>query len=197
MFAAATLFFDVGVQRDLWPGGVAPRLGKEEAARIVNLFTLARELPIRQGGVVCGHRAGEADHCLTGSDGMVHPAQCAPTLPVATCWDDEESEHDLDRRHAYYVTSGCARRPDDVPRHRQVLEHLVAGVRDVVVFGAGIMHGMDGVVDALLRRRVRVHAALDAMGGVGEADAQRVVAAWKRRMVDGTTVASIARLLRM
>ena len=68
-------------------------------------------------------------------------------------------------------------------------------MRDAVVFGAGIEGGLDQAIRALLRRRIRTHVALDAAGAADDTAAQLVVAEWKRRGVDGTTVAMIARML--
>jgi hypothetical protein len=50
-------------------------------------------------------------------------------------------------------------------------------------------------VAALLERRVRTHAVLDAIGTANEVRAQSVVAHWKRCGVDGVTVRTLTRLL--
>ncbi len=102
----------------------------------------------------------------------------------------------LDREHALYVDSGCGCAPDGDVEHARAFNHLTAGVRDAVVFGAGVEGGLDQAVRALLRRRIRVHVALDAAGAADERAAQLIVADWKRLGVDGTTVGMIARMLR-
>jgi hypothetical protein len=48
---------------------------------------------------------------------------------------------------------------------------------------------------ALLARRIRTHVALDASGAADEIAAQLVIADWKRRGVDVTTVAMVERML--
>ncbi len=63
------------------------------------------------------------------------------------------------------------------------------------MFGAGVEYGLAQTVDALLRRRIRTHVVLDAIAAVDEADAQGVIAVWKRRGVDAVTVDVVARLL--
>ncbi len=100
-----------------------------------------------------------------------------------------------DRGHAIYLDSGCHLAPDEGTERRQSFLHLTAGVRDAVVFGAGIEYGLDRAVDALLRHRVRTHVVLDAMGTADEVVAQTIVARWKRRGVDGLTVGVLTRLL--
>ncbi len=72
---------------------------------------------------------------------------------------------------------------------------MIAGVRDAVVFGAGVEYGLDLAIAALLRRRVRTHVVLDAVGAADESAAQLVVARWKRAGADGLTVAVVERLL--
>ena len=54
---------------------------------------------------------------------------------------------------------------------------------------------IDRTIDALVRRRIRTHVALDAAAAVDAASAQAVIAAWKRRGVDGVTAAIVERLL--
>ena len=75
------------------------------------------------------------------------------------------------------------------------MDHLTAGIRDAVVFGAGLEHGIDRAVDALLRRRIRTHVVLDAAASADPDQAQRIIAGWKRRGVDGATAATVLRLL--
>jgi nicotinamidase-related amidase len=223
MHAGSTLFFDVAAQRDCWPGGAWPLVGAEEAANVARLFALAARLGIRQGGAVCLHAhpgvgadaptsagasgRGEAiavdatpdapPHCLAGTEGTQRAPACDPSKPLR-CWTrgrDPAAAVDLDRAHADYVASGCAATPDAPPLFARVLDHVTAGIRDAVVLGAGIEHGLDRAVDALLRRRIRTHVALDATGSATPEHAQQVIAGWKRRFVDVTTTAMIERLL--
>jgi hypothetical protein len=72
---------------------------------------------------------------------------------------------------------------------------MTAGVRDAVVFGAGLELGVARVVEALLARRIRTHLALDASGAVDDAEAQTLLGGWKRRTLDVVTTATVARLL--
>jgi hypothetical protein len=201
VFPAATLFLDVGVQRDLWPEGAWPVVAAGEAEAIATLFAVARELGIRQGGIVCAHAAGEdlggrPAHAARATAGAGHPDDCLPARPIRLWEPDAPAVPPADRDHADYVTSGCQAPVEAAPVHGRVLDHLAAGVRDAVVFGAVVEDAMAHAVDALLARRVRVHVALDAAATADPERAQRVVAAWKRRFVDGTTVAEIARALR-
>jgi nicotinamidase-related amidase len=203
MHPGSTLFLDVGAQRDFSAGGAWPLLSGTEVGNMASLFDLAADLGIRQGGSVCLHRrAGSAEsapgprHCLHGSPGAERLPSCRPALPVALC--DAEASGDrpaLDREHAFYVGSGCAAAPDAMPAHRRVFEHLTAGIRDAVVFGAGLEYGIDREVDALLRRRIRTHVVLDAAAAADPSEAQIVIARWKHRGVDGVTTATLRRLL--
>lgn len=204
MHPSATLFLDVCVQPDLWWNGVWPLVRSEEAGNIARLFAIAGELELRQGGIVCRHLPagsepviGVPPHCWRAQSGYDRPAGCTPILPMQVWTEEAEGLDDmrLDRMHAVYVASGCSHRPDETPWYASVFEHLTAGIRDVVVFGAGVEHGLDRVVDALLQRRIRTHAALDAIGAADEVLAQGVVSRWKRRSVDGATVDTIQRLL--
>ena len=204
MHPGATLFLDVGVQVDLWPDGSWPVMRAESAHNVAVLFALAGDLGVRQGGVVCRHdvtsdaapAVGVPAHCAYAEAGRTRPEGGRPALPIRIVTaDDVHGDQALDRAHAIYVDSGCGAAPDDGPRAR-AFAHLANGVRDAVVFGAGVEYGVDRAVSALLRRRVRVHVALDAVGAVDEEAGQLVVAAWKRRGVDGTTIAMIARALR-
>jgi len=202
MHAGSTLFLDVCTQRDFWPGGAWPIVGDEEAQCMAELFTLAATLGVRQGGVVCMHAAASvspvgAVHCLDGTAGAARASGCDPARP--TLQIDSETAlatlGTLDREHAYYVASGCAGAPDATPSWRRIFDHLTVGVRDAVVFGAGIEYGLDHTVDALLRRRIRTHVVLDAAASADAAAAQRIVADWKRRTVDGVTTIIMRRLL--
>lgn len=200
MHPAATLFLDVCVQSDLWPGGVWPLVKPAQAANIVRLFVVAETLGLRQGGVVCHHVAigSEPDSGLPAhgrhAPAGTRPEGCLPMLPMQV--RTANSADVLDRAHALYVDSGCKQAPDDAPGHRRAFEHLTAGVRDAVVFGAGVEQGLDRAVDALLRRRIRTHVVLDAVSAADEDLAQRIVAGWKRRGMDGVTVETVERLLR-
>jgi hypothetical protein len=207
MHPGATLFVDVAVQVDLWPDGSSPIMQPEQARNAVALFELARDLGVRQGGLVCRHDGGPSaapaapglpPHCAGPDAGRRRPHGAIPVLPmwITTVDQTPGTEMPDDRRHAVYVDSGCGADPDATPERKRAFTHLTSGIRDAVVFGAGVEHGLDRAVDALLRRRVRVHVALDAAGAADEVAAQIVVAAWKRRGVDGTTVAMIARALR-
>jgi nicotinamidase-related amidase len=201
MLPGSTLFFDACTQRDFWPGGAWPLVDQETARNVATLFALAASLGIRQGGVCCAHPpdlatpSGDPRHCVVGADGTARAPGCAPARPMAITVPAERAVLALDRTHAYYVTTGCLRAADAEPGDRIVIDHLTAGVRDAVVFGAGVETALDHVVDALLRRRVRTHVVLDAVGALDPARAQQVIESWKRRGVDGLTTATVARLL--
>ena len=202
MHPAATLFFDVCVQRDLWPGGVWPLLGTDHARNLVRLFRLAEEFSVRQGGIVCRHGVGGTSapsafplHCGAFDAGEERADGCRPTLPLQVWRSNPTDASCLERDCATYVDSGCHLAPDDGPERERAFRHVTAGVRDAIVFGAGIEYGIDRAVDALLRHRIRTHVVLDAMGAADEILAQTIVAGWKRRGVDGVTVDVVARLL--
>lgn len=204
MHPAATLFLDVCVQSQLWPEGVWRLVSGAQARAIARLFTIAAAFGVRQGGVVCRHVSASAEpvygapvHCRSAESANARPVGCLPTLPMQVWTAEVESNSmTLDRAHAVYVDSGCGLAPDDDPRRTRAFEHLTAGVRDAVVFGAGVEHGVDRVVDGLLRRRIRTHVALDAVGTTDEILGQMIAAVWKRRGVDGITVETLERMLK-
>jgi hypothetical protein len=196
------LFLDVCVQSELGPDGTWPLVTVEECHNVTRLFALGRALGIRQGGVVCQHGpdgdaaiAESPPHGLDRATGLSRPQDCVPRLPIQV-WPARamEARPTLDREHAIYVSSGCSADPDAGP-HTAAFMHLTSGIRDAVVFGGGVEYGLDRAVRALLRRRIRVHVALDAAGAADASRAQTIVAEWKRRGVDGATVAMIHRLL--
>jgi hypothetical protein len=196
MHAGSTLFLDVCVQRDLTAGGSWPLLAPADERQIHALFGCATSLGIRQGGIMCLHRDaphGVPAHCL--ADGAGGERLAMPALPVMTIDPAADVARTLDRAHALYVASGCGQAPEATAVGAGAFAHLTAGIRDAVVFGAGLEHGVAHAVDALLRRHVRTHLALDASAAVDPAQAQRVVADWKRRTVDVTTAAMVMRLL--
>jgi hypothetical protein len=193
----ATLILDVGTQCDLWPGGCWPLLGEAEAERAVYLCRLAGTLGVRSGGVYCAHGetvAGLPRHCEAGSDGAARCERCPPARREQV-WAAEAPSRTLDRSHAVYLTTGCSEAVDREPGLRAVFDHMTAGVRDAVVFGAGLELGVARVVEALLARRIRTHLALDASGAVDDAEAQTLLGGWKRRTLDVVTTATVARLL--
>jgi nicotinamidase-related amidase len=212
MVPGSTLFVAVCTQRDFWPGGAATLVGDETAANVATLVALAMRLGIREGGICCEHDSPRllsppdptpppstaparlAPHCLAGTPGAAVTPSCTPALPLAIVAAGSVTPR-LDRAHAYYVASGCGNAVDTDPVHRRVFDHLTAGVRDAVVFGAGVEYGLAHAVDALLCRRVRTHVALDAASAADDAEAQAVIGRWKQRGVDGATTATLARLL--
>lgn len=194
MHAASTLFLDVGTQRDLWPGGVWPLLDEAGGNRVRLLCALGRTLDIRTGGICCAHDIAPADvpaHCATGTPGAERVDACAPRQPVRR-YPLGAQTLPTDRTHAIYLESGCTFPIATAP----VFAHLIAGVRDAVVFGAGIEFGIAHAVEALLAARVRTHLALDATGAASVAAAQTLIGGWKRRGVDVLTTATVERLLR-
>ena len=197
MHAGSTLFFDVCLQPDLGPDGPWPLLAADELAAARALFHGGALVGVRQAGIVCAHAAPvEPPHCDGPAAGRARLDACAPALPIAVVTSDRgEARPALDRAHAYYVASGCRRPADGDAATRAAVDHVSAGIRDAVVFGAGIEWGLAHAVDALLRRRIRTHVALDATGAADAAEAQRVIADWKRRTVDVTTAAMVLRLL--
>lgn len=184
MFPAATLFLEVCVQRDLWPAGGWPLADVATGRNVARLLAIAASTDVRRGGVLCRHGAdggtptppGLPIHCTT-PESRLEPAGCVARGPSSI-----------------YVGSGCGESPDDATCG-DAFQRLTAGVRDAVVFGAGLEYGVAHAVDALLRRRIRTHLVLDAVAATDEVAAQLVVAGWKRRGVDVVTVDVVERLL--
>ncbi|TMA78457.1 MAG: hypothetical protein E6J72_13990 [Deltaproteobacteria bacterium] len=212
MLPGATLFVAVCTQRDFWPGGAAALVDGATAANVATLVGVGARLRIRTGGICCLHDSWPrgsapdrtsvasttapalATHCLVGTAGADFAPGGAPALPVIVVAAGSVAPA-LDRVHAYYVASGCDAGVDAGTLHARVFDHLAAGVRDAVVFGAGVEYGLAHAVDALLHRRVRTHVSLDAAAAVDDAAAQLVIADWKRRGVDVATTATLIRLL--
>jgi hypothetical protein len=182
MFPAATLFLDVCAQWELWPGGTWPIVTVEVARMVARMFDLAAISPVRRGSVRCRHddggeaaAAGSLPHCrgpgasLLPLDRAVRPVDCV-------------------------VESGCAVAPDQ-GRHAPSFRRMTAGIRDAVVFGAGLEYGIAHATRAFLRSRIRTHLVIDAAGAADEVAAQLVVADLKRQGADVVTVDVVVRLL--
>jgi len=210
VYAGSTLFFDVCLQPELGPDGAWPLLSAEELGAARALFRGAAAVAVRQAGIVCAHGTPvEPPHCRGPAAAASRLDACAPVLPVAVVAPQRPDGTAptagdalpggglpvLDRVHAYYVATDCRAPVDADAATRAVVDHVTAGIRDAVVFGAGVECGLARAVDALLRRHIRTHVALDAAGAADPAEAQRVIADWKRRTVDVTTVAMVLRLL--
>ncbi len=202
MLPGSALFFDVCAQRDFWPGGAWPMMDDGGAQNVAMLFALAAELGIRQGGIRCVHAldaplgTDAPSHAVLGTPGADAAPGCMPLRPVALVTPGERLPPAMDRAHSYYVATGCSAPPDRDPQCRAVVDHLTAGVRDAIVFGAALETGLAEAVDACLRRRLRTHVVLDAAAMSDAARAQELVAGWKRRGVDGLTTPTVVRLLR-
>ena len=208
MLPGSTLFLIVCAQQDFWPGGAWPLVDAATARTIAELCVLGDALGVRRGGICCRHTSdalarpadgaarAEPPHCLAGTAGEASTLSCLPAASVLLVDPSTTPIPVLDRDHVYWVASGCVAVVDAEPAGRLVFEHLAAGIRDAVVFGAGVEYGIARAVDALLRRRVRTHVVLDAAAPADPAQAQQVIAEWKRRGVDGATALTIARLLR-
>jgi hypothetical protein len=182
MFPAATLFLDVCVQRDLWPGGTWPLMTAEAGRNVGRVLALAAAMPVRSGSVCCRHdggaeaaAAGSPAHCL-GPDAGARPVDYPP-LAV----------------HCQIVESGCGVAPDE-REHALAFRRMTSGIRDAVVFGAGLEYALAHAMAALLRSRIRTHLVMDAAGAADDVAAQLVVADLKRRGVDVVTVDVVARL---
>src|SRR5205085_9335949 len=93
----------------------------------------APEIPTSQATTAAALRVA---HCLAGTPGAAIVAGCTPALPLVIVEAGIVAPL-LDRAHAYYVASGCGGAIDADPAQRRVFDHLTAGVRDAVVFGAG------------------------------------------------------------
>ncbi len=198
MHAGSTLFLDVGTQHDLWPGGLWPLLDEPACDQVRLLCALGCTLDVRAGGICCAHEiepAGRPTHCVTGTHGAERVEACAARLPVRL-FSLESQERPAGRAYTSYLGSGCAVAIATAPSQQAVFAHLIAGVRDAVVFGAGIEFGIAHVIEALLLARVRTHLAIDATGAADAAHAQTLLEGWKRRGVDVLTTATVERLLR-
>lgn len=184
MFPAATLFLDVCVQRDLWLAGRWPLVDLRAGQNVARLLAIAASTEVRRGGVLCRHDAQGG-------------APAAPGVPTHGTTPESWLEpvgFQLRDSASIFVESGCGQPLDD-PSHCAAFQRLTAGVRDAVVFGAGLEYGVAFAVEALLRRRIRTHLVIDAAVPADEVVAQLLIARWKRRGVDVVTVDVAERLL--
>lgn len=179
------MFVGVCVQRELWIGGSWPIMGMEAARNGARLLEIATASAVRRGSVRCRHDAdgyvaavSAPPHCRD-RDALALP----DGIPPLGAGDE-------------VVESGCGVAPD-LGVHSGAFLRMTSGIRDAVVFGAGIEHGIAHVASALLRRRIRTHLAIDAAGTADEVAAQVVVGELKRRGADVATVDVVARLLRL
>ena len=184
MFPAATLVVDVCVQVDFWPGGAWPLVDAQVAENVTRLFGAVATLPVRRGGVACRHERQPGSSVDVRAPLHCEVARAMGRPPEILARDPTE----------HVFETGCGLSLDNPPHRARFLD-LVAGIRDAVVFGAGLEYGVAHVVEALLGRRVRTHLVIDAIGSASDVDAQVMMARWKRRGVDVVTVQGVERLL--
>jgi nicotinamidase/pyrazinamidase len=181
-----TLFYDVDTQRDfMLPEGKLYIPGAERLfPQLERLTTFARQQGIRIA----------AEHCMAGTEGQ---RKVTATLPDHPLWiinrpytaDElqallrQEGEVYLEKQR-FDVFSGNQ-------NASQVLDMLLHGKEDLVVYGVVTEVCVDHAITGLKDRPVRLHVPVDAIAALNEEQRQEALARWRRWGVHLTTVAEV------
>ena len=211
MERSTTVFYDVDTQRDfLEPdGALYVPAGAAIGGQLARLTHLARGgVPrIRVLGSVCRHHPGDPelarnggaypDHCMDGTPGQ---RKIAATAPPAPRWIENRA---YDARELEVLCGAEAlffekQEFDVLTGNRNaavLLPRLLAGARDVIVYGVVTEVCVDHAVRALVGRGPLVHVVTDAIAAVERARAARCLEEWRAEGVDLTTADPVARAL--
>jgi nicotinamidase/pyrazinamidase len=201
-----TLFYDVDTQRDfMLPEGKLYIPGAERLfPQLERLTTFARQQGIRIAGSVDCHTPSDPEllanggeypeHCMMGTEGQ---KKVTATLPDHPLWiinrpytaDElqallrQEGEVYLEKQR-FDVFSGNQ-------NASQVLDMLLHGKEDLVVYGVVTEVCVDQAITGLKDRPVRLHVPVDAIAALNEEQGQDTLARWRRWGVHLTTVAEV------
>jgi len=210
MKAESTVFYDVDTQRDfIDPNGALAVPGAERILpQLAALTRLARRAGVRIIGSVDRHFPGDPElrsaggpypeHCMDGSPGQKKVGATAPRAPI---WVEnrEYTAEELDRLLARSGEIFIEKQRLDVlegnRNARAVLDRLLRGVTDVVVYGVVTEICVDLAIRRLREWPVRLRVPTDAIAaldGKGEAEAFE---RWREWGVELTTTAEIEQRL--
>ncbi len=206
MDPAKTLFYDIDTQRDfILPGGKLYVPGAESILpRLEELSNFAYQKGIAIAGSVDRHFPTDSElqpnggaypeHCMDGTEGQKKVAATAPQHPI---WIEN-------RDYAEAELQALLRSDGEIYIEKQdidvfvgnrnaayVLDTLVQGKEDVVVYGVVTEICVDLALAALKDRPVRLHVPVDAIAALSEEKGKETVEKWRRWGIHLTTVAEV------
>ncbi len=211
MKAETTIFYDVDTQRDfMHPSGALSAPGAERILpRLAALTRLARQAGVRIVGSVDRHFPGDSElrsaggpypeHCMDGSPGQKKVDATAPEAPI---WVEnrEYPAEELDRLLAGKGEVFIEKQRLDVfegnRNARAVLDRLLRGMADVVVYGVVTEICVDLAIRRLREWPVRLHVPTDAIAALDAKGEAEALERWTQWGVELTSVAEIERRLR-
>jgi nicotinamidase/pyrazinamidase len=212
MERATTVFWDGDTQRDfLEPTGALYVPGAETIlANLARLTYLARAgVPrIRVIGSVCRHFPGDAElwsgggpypeHCMNGMPGQ---QKVAATAPLEPRWI-ENRDYPPGELERILGADEVFLEKQDVDllvgnrNARAVLPRLLAGARDVVVYGVCTDICIDLSIRALLPLGRRLHVVTDAIAALESARGAECMARWRAVGIALTATSDVEQALR-
>jgi len=206
MNPATTFFYDIDTQRDfILPGGkLYVPSGERILSQLEELTRVARQKGIAVGGSVDRHFPSDQElqanggaypeHCMDGSDGQ---KKVEATLPRRPIWIEN-------RAYPGAELQALLRRDGEVYIEKQdidlfagnrnaayILDMLLQGKEDVVVYGVVTEVCVDLALAALQDRPVRLHVPVDAIAALSEERGKETLEKWRGWGVHLTTVAEV------
>jgi nicotinamidase/pyrazinamidase len=206
MNPATTLFYDIDTQRDfILPEG---KLYVPRAERILpqleELTRIARQMGVAIAGSVDRHFPTDREfqsnggaypeHCMDGTDGQKKVEATFPRRPI---WIEN-------RAYPVAELQALLRRDGELYIEKQdvdlfagnrnaayVLDTLLQGKEDVVVYGVVTEICVDLALAALKDRPVRLHVPVDAIAALSEERGKETLEKWRRWGIHLTTVAEV------
>jgi len=211
MNPVTTLFYDIDTQRDFMvPGGKLYVPGGERIVpQLQELTEVARQKGIAIAGSVDRHFSTDRElrsnggaypeHCMDGTKGQKKIEATTPQHPV---WIEN-------RDYPAAELQALLRRDGEVYIEKQdvdlfvgnrnaayVLDTLLQGKEDIVVYGVVTEICVDLALAALKDRPLRVHVPVDAIAALDEEGGKKTLEKWRRWGVHLTSVAEVKEKLK-
>ncbi len=206
MNPATTLFYDIDTQRDfILPGGKLYVPGGERILLQLEVLTrVARQTGVAIAGSVDRHFPTDRElqpnggaypeHCMDGTEGQKKVEATTPQRPI---WIEN-------RDYAEAELQALLRRDGEVYIEKQdidlfagnrnaaqVLDTLLQGKEDIVVYGVVTEICVDLALAAFKDRPVRLHVPVDAIAALNEERGKEILEKWRRWGIHLTTVAEV------
>jgi len=211
MNPATTLFYDIDTQRDfILPGGKLYVSGGERILpQLEELTRMARRQGIAIAGSVDRHFPTDAElqanggaypeHCMDGTEGQ---KKVEATIPQRPIWIENRDYPETELRALLRRDGAVYIEKQDIDlfagnrNAASVLDTLLQGKEDVVVYGVVTEICVDLALAAFKDRPVRLHVPVDAIAALNEERGKETLEKWRRWGVHLTTVAEVTEELK-